>query len=226
MQDIIVAIDGYSGCGKSSTAKAVARSLYYIYLDSGAMYRAVTLFFLSHSIDKNSDRDVSEALNKINIHFERNKVTQENETYLNGENVEKEIRKMDVSESVSMVSALPEVRKKMVEQQRQMGSAKRVVMEGRDIGTNVFPDAELKVFMVADLDVRASRRKSELEQKGVNASLEEIKNNLSERDHIDTQRQQNPLIQAKDAVVIDTTDLNFYDQVDQIIQLAKNLIEK
>ena len=226
MRDIIVAIDGYSGCGKSSTAKAVAQLLDYIYIDTGAMYRAVTLYFINHDVDHHSESFVLEALSKINIHFERNEVSQENETYLNGENVEKEIRKMKVSESVSMVSALPKVREKMVEQQRQMGKTKRVVMEGRDIGTNVFPDAELKVFMVADLNARALRRKGDLEQKGVNATLREIKRNLSERDRIDTQRQENPLIQAKDAVIIDTTDLEFSDQVSQVVQLAQDRIEK
>jgi cytidylate kinase len=225
MQDIIVAIDGYSGCGKSSTAKEVARFLGYVYLDSGAMYRAVTLFFLRENVDISSSDAVCDALNKINIHFERNNDTHENETYLNGENVESEIRKMEVSDFVSDVSALPAVRLKMVEQQRRMGGNKRVVMDGRDIGTNVFPEAELKVFMTADLKVRAHRRKIELQQKGVDAALEEIQKNLAERDRLDTQRSENPLIQAKDAIVIDTTFLEFAEQVDQITRLATKLIK-
>lgn len=224
MQDIIVAIDGYSGCGKSSTAKAVAYFLDYTYIDSGAMYRAVTIFFLREEIDLQQSQKVSEALNKINIHFDRNKDTQENETYLNGENVEREIRKMEVSDFVSDVSAIPQVREKMVQQQRQMGKQKRVVMDGRDIGTNVFPDAELKVFMTADLEVRAIRRKQELTQKGVQVDLDDIKKNLTERDRIDTQRLENPLTKAHDAVVVDTTHLDFNEQVEQVVRLAKKLI--
>lgn len=226
MRDIIIAIDGYSGCGKSSTAKSVARTLGYVYLDSGAMYRAVTLYFIRGDIDMQNETAVEQALSKINIRFGRNRATLENETYLNDENVEREIRKMAVSERVSDVSAIPEVRRKMVEQQRQMGSDKGVVMDGRDIGTNVFPEAELKVFMSADLEVRAWRRKQELEEKGVEVSLEEIVTNLAERDRIDTQRKENPLIKADDAIEIDTTDLNFAEQVEQVVVLAKKLIQK
>lgn len=226
MRDIIVAIDGYSGCGKSSTAKAVARRLDYLYLDSGAMYRAVTLFFLRAKINQHDPVAISDALNKINIHFERNKDTRDNETYLNGENVEREIRKMEVSDFVSEVSALPAVRTKMVEEQRLMGESKRVVMDGRDIGTNVFPEAELKVFMTADLEVRAARRMRELQQKGVEVALEDILKNLAERDRIDTQRSENPLTQAEDAIVIDTTSLGFAEQVDQVTRLATKLIKE
>lgn len=226
MRDIIIAIDGHSGCGKSSTAKSVARELGYVYLDSGAMYRAVTLYFIRHGVDIQNESVVEQALNKINIRFDRNKVTHENETYLNDENVEREIRKMDVSERVSDVSAIPRVRKQMVEQQRTMGRSKAVVMDGRDIGTNVFPEAELKIFMSADLEVRARRRKQELEEKGVEVSLDEIVANLSERDRIDTQRKEHPLIKAADAIEIDTTYLNFTEQVEQVVVLAKKLIQK
>jgi len=226
MQDIIIAIDGYSACGKSSTAKALARALGYLYLDSGAMYRAVTLYFIRSKTDLQNKSAVLKALDKINISFHRNKDTHENETYLNGENVEFEIRKMEVAERVSDISAIPEVRVKMVEQQRKMGSQKRVVMDGRDIGTNVFPDAELKLFMTADLKVRALRRKQELVEKDTEASLEDILANLASRDRIDTQRKENPLIKAADAIEIDTTHLNFAEQVEQAITLAKKAVSK
>ena len=226
MQDIIIALDGYSGCGKSSTAKEVAKALGYTYLDSGAMYRAATLYFIRNKVDLQNPESVNEALNNINIHFYRNQDTLRNETYLNGENVEEEIRKMEVSEKVSAVSALPEVRKKMVSQQRALGSGKRVVMDGRDIGSHVFPEAELKIFMKADLAVRAQRRKKELEEKGVTVRLEEIEHNLAERDRIDTSRAQSPLIKVEDAIEIDTTYLSFSEQVSKIIELAENLIKK
>ncbi|MFP4092130.1 MAG: (d)CMP kinase, partial [Cyclobacteriaceae bacterium] len=155
MQDIIIAIDGYSGCGKSSTAKAVAKALDYTYLDSGAMYRAATLYFLKHQVPLHDEKAVEKALEAVNITFGRDEESGNNETYLNGENVEEEIRKMEVSANVSQVSAIPMVRFKMVKQQRALGAARRVVMDGRDIGSHVFPDAELKIFMTADLEVRA-----------------------------------------------------------------------
>jgi cytidylate kinase len=225
MQDIIIAIDGYSGCGKSSTAKEVARALHYTYLDSGAMYRAVTLFFIRHQVNLHDKSSVLDALDKINIQFHRSEDGTFNETYLNGENVEKEIRKMEVSERVSAVSAIPEVRNKMVEQQRKLGASKKVVMDGRDIGSQVFPHADLKIFMTADLKVRALRRKEELEEKGNRVTLDEIMLNLSERDRIDSQRQQSPLVKVDDAVEIDTTNLDFSDQVRQVLSLAKKHIE-
>ncbi len=226
MQKIIIAIDGYSGCGKSSTAKSVAHELSYLYLDSGAMYRAVTLYFLRARIDLKDREAVLQALHQIDIRFERNKLTLENETYLNDENVENEIRKMEVSQRVSDVSAIPEVRQQMVKQQRQMGKNKAVVMDGRDIGTNVFPAAELKIFMTADLKVRAQRRKQEMDNKGVTARLDQIMANLAERDRIDTRRKVNPLTRAPDAVEIDTTKLDFAEQVEQVTALAKKLIYK
>jgi len=223
MQDIIIAIDGYSGCGKSSTAKEVAKILQYTYLDSGAMYRAVTLFFLRNHIDLNDQEAVLSALDKIYISFEKNQQSLASETYLNGENVEKEIRSMEVSEKVSEVSALPEVRKKLVHLQRKLGASKAVVMDGRDIGSHVFPDAELKVFMKANLDVRALRRKQELLGKGEEVSLEEVKKNLMERDRIDTRRVYSPLIKAENAVEIDTTGLSFNEQVQRVVALAKKI---
>ncbi|WPP52459.1 (d)CMP kinase [Catalinimonas niigatensis] len=226
MHDIIIALDGYSGCGKSSTAKEVAKALGYTYLDSGAMYRAATLYFIRNQIDVQNTQAIDRALNNIDIHFYRNKETLRNETYLNGENVEEEIRKMEVSEHVSAVSAIPEVRRKMVKQQRTLGAGRRVVMDGRDIGSHVFPEAELKIFMKADLAVRAQRRKKELEEKGVEVKLEEIERNLAERDRIDTSRAQSPLVKVEDAIEIDTTNLSFSEQVNKIIKLAKELIRK
>lgn len=226
MQDIIIALDGYSGCGKSSTAKEVAKALGYTYLDSGAMYRAATLYFIRNQVSLQDAEAIRKALDNMDIRFCRNEDTLKNETYLNGENVEEEIRKMEVSESVSAVSAIQEVREKMVSQQRALGAGKGVVMDGRDIGSHVFPDAELKIFMKADLAVRAMRRKKELEEKGVEVSMEEIEHNLAERDTIDTSRAQSPLIKVKDAIEIDTTDLSFPEQVNRIVSLAERLIKQ
>jgi cytidylate kinase len=226
MQDIIIALDGYSGCGKSSTAKKVAQALNYTYLDSGAMYRAVTLYFLKHHINLQDPVAILKALENINISFSRNEDSRINETYLNGENVEEEIRRMEVSENVSAISALPVVREKMVYQQRALGKNKRVVMDGRDIGSHVFPEAELKIFMTADLKVRARRRMNELAGKGIKVSLEEIESNLEERDKLDSSRKQSPLIKTEDAVEIDTTYLDFNEQVNKIVELAKKLINR
>jgi len=224
MQDIIIALDGYSGCGKSSTAKAVAHTLQYTYLDSGAMYRAVTLYFLRKRVNIDSSEEVKKALQEIQIHFSRSQDKQKNETYLNGENVEEEIRKMEVSEHVSAISAIAEVRQQMVKQQRALGQDKRVVMDGRDIGSNVFPDAELKIFMTADIRVRAERRQKELEDKGVKVELEDIARNLQERDRIDSSRSQNPLVKTVDAIEIDTSNLDFDEQVAEVVRLAKQKI--
>lgn len=224
MQDIIIALDGYSGCGKSSTAKAVAHTLQYTYLDSGAMYRAVTLYFLRKRVNIDNSEEVKKALQEIQIHFSRSQDKQKNETYLNGENVEEEIRKMEVSEHVSAISAIAEVRQQMVKQQRALGQDKRVVMDGRDIGSNVFPDAELKIFMTADIRVRAERRQKELEDKGVKVEVEDIARNLQERDRIDSSRSQNPLVKTVDAIEIDTSNLNFDEQVAEVVRLAKQKI--
>ncbi|MFP4096166.1 MAG: (d)CMP kinase [Cyclobacteriaceae bacterium] len=224
MQDIIIAIDGYSGCGKSSTAKAVAKALDYTYLDSGAMYRAATLYFLKHQVPLHDEKAVEKALEAVNITFGRDEESGNNETYLNGENVEEEIRKMEVSANVSQVSAIPMVRFKMVKQQRALGAARRVVMDGRDIGSHVFPDAELKIFMTADLEVRARRRQYELRDKGNEVSLQEIKENLAKRDQIDSSRDQSPLIRVPDAIEIDTSRLSFQEQVNKALELAKSKI--
>lgn len=225
--DITIAIDGYSGCGKSSTAKAVARALNYTYIDSGAMYRAVTLYLLRQKVELLDIEAVEAALNQITISFKIKEGVDPPlyETYLNGENVEREIRSMKISDKVSAVSAIPQVRKAMVGLQRNMGVNKRVVMDGRDIGTNVFPNAEVKVFMTAELYERASRRQKELKDQGVTVAVSEIIENLAERDQIDSARKENPLVKAHDAVEIDTTNLEFDEQVALVVELAKQAIK-
>jgi cytidylate kinase len=221
MKDLVIAIDGNSGCGKSSTAKVLAQKLKYIYIDSGAMYRAVTLFFIKHGIDLQNERDVEEALKQIDISFKYNIETGKSETYLNRKNVENEIRQMEVSNLVSPVSEISQVRRKLVEQQRRLSEGKGVVMDGRDIGTVVFPNADLKVFMTADLEVRAKRRQLELKEKGTMVGLEDIIENLKNRDKIDSTRSDSPLKKADDAHVIDTSNITFENQVDQILSLIQ-----
>jgi len=224
MKEIVIAIDGNSGCGKSSTAKVLAQKLKYIYIDTGAMYRAVTLFFIKHNIDLKNDLDVEQALKQIDISFEYNIETGKNETFLNGKNVENEIRQMEVSNLVSPVSEISKVRRKLVDQQRRMGEGRGVVMDGRDIGTVVFPNAELKIFMTADLEVRAERRKLELAEKGSNVDLSDVIENLKNRDNIDSSRADSPLKKADDAQVVDTSTLTFDEQVDQILHLINQKI--
>jgi len=224
MKEIVIAIDGNSGCGKSSTAKVLAQKLKYIYIDTGAMYRAVTLFFIKHNIDLKNDLDVEQALKQIDISFEYNIETGKNETFLNGKNVENEIRQMEVSNLVSPVSEISKVRRKLVDQQRRMGEGRGVVMDGRDIGTVVFPNAELKIFMTADLEVRAERRKLELAEKGSIVDLSDVIENLKTRDNIDSSRADSPLKKADDAQVVDTSTLTFDEQVDQILHLINQKI--
>ena len=224
MKKIIIAIDGNSGCGKSSTAKVIARALQYIYIDTGAMYRAVTLFFIKNDIDLKHEEDVAEALKQIDISFEYNMATGSNETYLNGKNVEHDIRQMEVSNLVSPVSEISAVRKKLVEQQRRMGKAKGVVMDGRDIGTVVFPEAELKIFMTASLEVRAERRRLELHEKGTEVNINDVLENLRNRDRIDSSREDSPLKKAEGAVEIDTSNLTFDEQVNKILVLVNEKI--
>ncbi|AEL25746.1 MAG: (d)CMP kinase [Cytophagales bacterium] len=221
MKKIIVAIDGYSGCGKSTTAKAVAKVLQYTYLDSGAMYRAVTLYFLRNNTDLSGNEEVKKALKNIKITFHFNEAKGIQEIFMNGENVESEIRGMAVSTYVSQVSKLSIVRQAMVDIQRRMGNEKGIVMDGRDIGTVVFPDAELKIFMTADTTIRAERRQKELLEKGEKISLDIVKQNLESRDKIDSGRSVSPLKKAIDAVEIDTSYLDFKEQVSRIIELAK-----
>lgn len=225
-KDIIIAIDGYSGCGKSTTAKAVARALGYTYIDSGAMYRAATLFFLRNNINLTDKEAVLQALQKIHITFSVATNGYLHETYLNGVTVEHEIRQMEVTRRVSEVSAIPEVRRAMVAQQKALGIQKKIVMDGRDIGTHVFPEAELKIFMTARADVRAARRKKELAEKGQPVALAEIKENLLERDRIDSERKENPLRKAEDAIEIDTSDISLQQQVAQVLALARDIIEE
>ncbi|MBL3656577.1 (d)CMP kinase [Fulvivirga sediminis] len=219
MRKITLAIDGYSACGKSSTAKAVAAELGYTYIDSGAMYRAVTLYFQQNHVSLTNKKEVENALNKIDITFQNNK-DKGTDTFLNGLNVEGEIRKMYISENVSQISALESVREAMVAQQRKLGKKSGVVMDGRDIGTVVFPDAELKIFMVADIYVRAGRRQKELMEKGQLVDLAEIISNLEKRDKIDSSRAVSPLRKADDAVEVDSSFLTLEEQVDHIVRLA------
>ncbi len=216
---IVIAIDGYSACGKSTTARQVAGILGYRYIDTGAMYRAVTLYFLDHHVALTNPREVSKALQQIHISF---KVNSKNvsETFLNGLNVESEIRSMRVSEMVSQVSVLKDVRRALVEQQRRMGKEKGIVLDGRDIGTVVFPDAELKLFMTADILVRAFRRQRELLERDQLVDLDEVIDNILQRDKIDTGRAESPLRKADDAIMIDTTHITIDEQVDEVIRLA------
>jgi len=224
MKHIIIAIDGYSACGKSTTAKAVASKLGYTYIDSGAMYRAVTLYFLQHYVSLDNPLEVKKALADITITFKHNPETGNSETYLNHLNVEREIRKMYVSEQVSPVSALHDVRIAMVGLQQKMGKKKGIVMDGRDIGTFVFPDAELKIFMLADMSLRAYRRQLELLESNQMVPLAEIEENIRKRDAMDTSRKENPLIQAETAHVLDTTHLMIEEQVDYVVRLATSII--
>ena len=219
LRKIVIAIDGYSACGKSSTAKMVANVLGYRYIDTGAMYRAVTLYFMEHHVALTNPKEITRALQQINISL---KVNAKNitETFLNGLNVEKPVRSMRISERVSEVSAIKEVRMAMVEQQRKMGKEKGIVMDGRDIGTVVFPNAELKVFMNADLLVRAFRRQKELLEKDRMVDLDDVISNIVQRDEIDTTRIESPLRQAEDSILIDTTHITLDEQVDEVVRLA------
>lgn len=224
MKKINIAIDGFSGCGKSSTAKEVAKRLGYKFIDSGAMYRAVTLYFIINKVDLDDDTAVARALADINIDFQYNKETHKNETFLNQQNVELEIRKMYVSAMVSPVAAIKSVRVAMVTQQQEMGASRGVVMDGRDIGSVVLPGAELKIFMKASDEARARRRQKELAEKGEEVALDEIARNFRERDAQDTSRKESPLIQVEDAIVIDTSDLLFEEQVQKVLDLAQDRI--
>lgn len=226
MNKIVIAIDGYSGCGKSSTAKAVAKDLGYTYIDSGAMYRAATLYFLDNFLSPTNPKDVEKALGSFEISFQINPDSGQQETYLNGLNVEKKIRSMRVTEKVSGIATIPAIRVALVSQQQKLGKKKGVVMDGRDVGSVVFPDAELKVFMTANLEIRAERRQQELLAKNELVKLEAIKNNLAERDRIDSTRAMGPLIKMGDAIEIDTSDISFEEQVAEIVHAARQIIYK
>lgn len=226
---ITIAIDGYSSCGKSTLAKALAAELNYAYIDTGAMYRSVTLFCLKQGIIKDNSfliEEVIKALPKIHLSFRYNNKTKSNDSYLNEVNVEKEIRTLEVAAHASSISTIREVRLQMVALQREMGINKSVVMDGRDIGTAVFPDAELKLFMTADVDVRVQRRFDELHNKGEKISFEEVKRNLLERDYQDTHRKESPLIKASDAIIIDNTELDKNEQLEIVLRLVREKTEK
>lgn len=216
---LIIAIDGYSSCGKSTFAKAIAKEMNYIYIDSGAMYRAVTLYCLRKGLITKSGPDtegIKEALKNIYISFNYNPDTGQYETWLNSENVENEIRGIEVSNFVSRVSQIPEVRMRMVELQRQIGVYKGIVMDGRDIGTVVFPDADIKIFMTASAETRAQRRFDELTAKGEPVDYREIKKNIIARDMADENRQISPLRKASDALILDNTDMTVEEQMEWI----------
>jgi len=221
MKKIIVAIDGYSSCGKSTMAKTLARKIGYTYIDSGAMYRAVTLFALENGIITGSDVDapgLEKRLNEIKITFSTDKETGSNITELNGKDVERRIRTLEVSSHVSAIAALPFIRTFLTAQQRSLGEKKGIVMDGRDIGTTVFPDAELKIFVTASAEVRARRRYDELQAKGERASYEEIIENVKQRDYIDTHREVSPLTQAPDAVVLDNSFMTLKQQDEWLME--------
>ena len=221
MKKIVIAVDGYSSCGKSTMAKDLAKEIGYIYIDSGAMYRAVTLYCLKQGLfdgDQLNKESLREQIAGIEIRFRIDPETKKPQTYLNGVNVESEIRTMKVSSKVSIVAAIDFVREALVAQQQRMGKDKGIVMDGRDIGTTVFPDAELKIFVTASAEIRAQRRYDELRAKGEENSLEEILKNVKERDYIDEHRAVSPLRKADDAILLDNSHLTIEEQKEWLIQ--------
>lgn len=221
---IIITIDGWSSCGKSTLAKQLARKLNYVYIDSGAMYRAITLYFLRNHIDWTDEKAVHDALGNIQLDFRYNEHSRQTEIYLNDENVEYVIRDLVVAEKVSEVAAIKEVRSFAVAQQQEMGKKKGIVMDGRDIGTVVFPRAELKIFMTADNAIRVERRFKELYEKNPNITIEEVKNNLEMRDYIDSHREVSPLRQASDARVLDNSNISMEEQLQIALNWTKEYI--
>ena len=223
---MIIAIDGFSSCGKSTLAKSLARVLRYMYIDSGAMYRAVTLFALRNNWIKNGYPDVPAilgGLDKISISFDYHPENERNITFLCGENVEEEIRSLEVSENVSPVSAIPEVRQEMLVLQRKLGENKGIVMDGRDIGTVVFPHADLKIFMTADPEIRAQRRFKELTQKGIMVTMDEVRENIARRDYMDQHREVSPLKKAEDAIVLDNSFLTPHQQLNKALEIVESI---
>ncbi len=218
---IIITIDGWSSCGKSTLAKQLAKKLGYVYVDSGAMYRAITLYFLRNNINLTDEKKIKEALKNITLEFIVNTHSQQSEIYLNGENVEYIIRDLIIAEKVSEVAALKDVRKFAITVQQKMGKDKRIVMDGRDIGTTVFPNAEIKIFMIADEAVRVQRRFLEMFEKNPNITLDEIKSNIEMRDYIDSHREVSPLRKAKDAIELDNTNLTEKEQLDFALKLFR-----
>lgn len=227
---IVIAIDGHSSCGKSTMAKKLAKDLGYIYVDTGAMYRTVTLYALRQQLfeaDGNvKAEELKQQMGQIEVSFALNPESGLPEALLNGENVEREIRGMEVSSHVSPIAALPFVREAMVDQQRRMGEAKGIVMDGRDIGTTVFPQAELKVFVTASAEVRAQRRYDELQAKGMPADYEDILKNVQERDYIDSHREVSPLRQADDALLLDNSHLTREEQQQWLMEKAQTVIDR
>ncbi|MFC2772773.1 MAG: (d)CMP kinase [Segatella oris] len=229
MKKITIAIDGFSSCGKSTMAKDLAKKLGYVYVDTGAMYRAVTLYAMRNGLF-NADGSVKTAdlerqMNKINITFKLNKTAERPDTYLNNELIENDIRTLEVSNHVSQIAAVPFVREAMVAQQQRMGKDKGVVMDGRDIGTTVFPEAELKVFVTASAEVRAQRRYDELKEKGMPADFNDILKNVQERDYIDSHREVSPLRKAPDAIELDNSHMTIAEQSAWLMELVKQKIE-
>lgn len=224
MKKIIITIDGWSGTGKSTLAKQLAKALKYVYVDSGAMYRAITLYFLRNHVDWTNKSEVKKALKQINIEFQTNPNTHTSDIYLNGENVEYVIRDLVVAEKVSDVAAIKEVREFAVAQQKKMGDHKGIIMDGRDIGTVVFPHAELKIFMNADSSVRVERRFKEMFDKNPNITIEEVKANLEMRDYIDSHREVSPLRQAKNSISLDNTNLTEKEQFQKAMEWVQKKI--
>jgi cytidylate kinase len=221
LKKLIITIDGWSSCGKSTLAKQMAKVLGYLYVDSGAMYRAITLYFLRNHIDWTEQDQVRKALLDIKISFEFNPKSEKSEIYLNGENVEYVIRDLVVAEKVSEVAAIEEVRTFAVAQQQEMGKKKGIIMDGRDIGTTVFPNAELKIFMTADSAVRVERRFREMYEKNPNVTIDEVKNNLEMRDYIDSNREISPLRMAEGAILLDNTNLSMEQQLETALKWVK-----
>ncbi len=226
MRKIIIAIDGFSACGKSTTAKAVAKRLGYGFIDSGAMYRAVTLYFLENNVSFTNEKAISTALDAITIEFRYSEENERNEIFLNGQNVEDRIRTLDIAKRVSEASAIKMVRVAMVSQQQKMGKEKGIVMDGRDIGTDVFPEAELKIFMTADKKIRAERRQKELLERGDVVDLEDVMENIRHRDHLDSTREESPLRKAENAWELDNTSLTMEEQVEVVLKWVDEKIKE
>lgn len=224
-KDIIITIDGWSSCGKSTLAKQLAAKLKYTYIDSGAMYRAITLYFLRNHVDWTDTKAVIKAIKEINLEFDYNESTKTSEIILNGENVEYLIRELVVAEKVSEIASIKEVREFAVKRQQSLGNNKAIVMDGRDIGTVVFPNAELKIFMTADNAVRVERRFRELYEKNPNITIEEVKNNLEMRDYIDSHREISPLRKAPDAIELDNSNLSTQEQFQLALKWAVEKIK-
>jgi cytidylate kinase len=228
-EKIIIAIDGHSSCGKSTLAKELAKELNYIFIDSGAMYRAVSYYAIKNKIISEGEINITKLINslpKIELEFKLNRITKSPEIFLNGSNIEDEIRKPNVAEIVSNIAAIKEVREKLVAEQRKMGRNGGIIMDGRDIGSVVFPNAELKFFITADIETRTNRRFEELKQKGIEMSKSEVEKNLKMRDEIDSTRIESPLIQTKDAIVINNTNLSKEEQLDIALNHVKLIVEK